>query len=192
MSDLTQDGAAGMAEQGTAGGMLGDGAVSSEQVAAELESLRKALKAANAESMTRRKRLEELEAAEEARKAAELSEIDKAQRAQAAAEARAQAAEERMRTATIRNAVVLAASKASFYDPEDAFRLADLGSVEIGEDGRVSGVEEALKALAKVKPHLVRQAPGGEINATAAGRSTRPSADDVIQRKRAQGGYVPI
>ena len=189
--------------KGTAGEMSaneaqGDGMSSqaqptAEQVAAELAELRKALKAANAESMSRRKRLEELEAAEEERKAAQMSEIDKALKAKADAEARAQAAEERMRTAAIRNAVVLAATRANFYDPEDAFRLADLDAVQIGEDGKVSGVEEALKALTKAKPHLVKQAAAsGEINSTAAGRQTRPAADELIQRKRAQGGYVPI
>lgn len=189
--------------KGTAGEMSaneaqGDGMSSqaqptAEQVAAELAELRKALKAANAESMSRRKRLEELEAAEEERKAAQMSEIDKALKAKADAEARAQAAEERMRTAAIRNAVVLAATRANFYDPEDAFRLADLDAVQIGDDGKVAGVEEALKTLAKTKPHLVKQAAtSGEINSTAAGRQTRPSADELIERKRAQGGYVPI
>lgn len=98
-----------------------------------------------------------------------------------------------MRTAMIRNAVVLAATRANFHDPEDAFRLADLEGVQIGEDGRVSGVEEALKALAKAKPHLVRQAAGtGEINATAAGRQTRASVDDLVRRKLATGEYAPI
>ena len=176
------------------GGMPESAQPTADQVTAELAELRKALKAANAESMSRRKRLEELEAAEEERKAAQLSEIDKALKAKADAETRAQAAEERMRTAAIRNAVVLAATRANFHDAEDAFRLADLEGVQIGDDGKVSGVEEALKALAKAKPHLVRQAASasGEINSTAAGRQTRPAADELIQRKRAQGGYVPI
>lgn len=193
-----------MSEQVNGGGEMPQGAqdggtpngagMTVEQLAAELETLRKALKAANAESATRRKRLEELEAAEEERKAAQMSEIDKALKAKADAEARAQAAEERMRTATIRNAVVLAATRANFHDPEDAFRLADLEGVQINEDGRVSGVEEALKALAKAKPHLVRQAATGtgEINATAAGRQTRTSVDDLVRRKLATGEYAPI
>lgn len=181
-------------EGGTPGGeMPAGGDPTAVELAAELERVRQALKAANSESMTRRKRLEELEAAEAKRAQAELSEIDKAKRAQADAEARAAAADERLRTAMIRNAVVVAASKASFYDPEDAFRLADLEGVQIGEDGRVTGVEEALKALAKVKPHLVKAlTAAGELNATAAGRATRPSAEETIRQKRAAGGYTPI
>jgi len=169
------------------------GQPTAEQLAAELASLRAALKAANAESATRRKRLEELESAEEERKAAQLSEVEKARKAQADAEARARATEERLRTAAIRNAVVLAASKANFYDPEDAFRLADLAAVQVADDGAVTGVDGALKELVKAKPHLVKAASGGgDINATAAGRQTRPSADEVLRQKRASGAYTPI
>lgn len=170
-----------------------NGQPTAEQLAAELASLRAALKAANAESMTRRKKLDELEAAEEERKAAQLSEVEKAKKAQADAEARARATEERLRTAAIRNAVVLAASKANFYDPEDAFRLADLATVQVADDGAVTGVDDAIKTLARAKPHLVKVASGGgEINSTAAGRQTRPSADELVKQKRASGTYTPI
>ena len=170
-----------------------NGQPTAEQLAAELASLRAALRAANAESMTRRKKLDELEAAEEERKAAQLSEVEKAKKAQADAEAKARATEERLRTAAIRNAVVLAASKANFYDPEDAFRLADLAEVQVADDGTVTGVDNALKTLTKAKPHLVKVASGGgEINSTAAGRQTRPSADELVRQKRASGAYTPI
>lgn len=180
-------------QDGGTPGAGGDGQPTAEQLAAELASLRAALRAANAESMTRRKKLDELEAAEEERKAAQLSEVEKARKAQADAEAKALATEERLRTAAIRNAVVLAASKANFYDPEDAFRLADLAEVQVAEDGTVTGVDNALKTLTKAKPHLVKVASGGgEINSTAAGRQTRPSADELVRQKRASGAYTPI
>ncbi|MBP8291481.1 MAG: hypothetical protein KAX65_01835 [Caldilineaceae bacterium] len=180
-------------QDGGTPGAGGDGQPTAEQLAAELASLRAALRAANAESMTRRKKLDELEAAEEERKAAQLSEVEKARKAQADAEAKALATEERLRTAAIRNAVVLAASKANFYDPEDAFRLADLAEVQVAEDGTVTGVDNALKTLTKAKPHLVKvTSGGGEINSTAAGRQTRPSADELVRQKRASGAYTPI
>ena len=180
-------------QDGGTPGAGGEGQPTAEQLAAELASLRAALRAANAESMTRRKKLDELEAAEEERKAAQLSEVEKAKKAQADAEAKARATEERLRTAAIRNAVVLAASKANFYDPEDAFRLADLAEVQVADDGTVTGVDNALKTLTKAKPHLVKVASGGgEINSTAAGRQTRPSADELVRQKRASGAYTPI
>jgi hypothetical protein len=170
-----------------------NGQPTAEQLATELASLRAALKAANAESMTRRKKLDELEAAEEERKAAQLSEVEKAKKAQADAEAKARATEERLRTSAIRSAVAMEAARLGFYDPEDAFRLADLAEVQVAEDGKVTGVEAALKALAKAKAHLVKTASGGgDINSTAAGRQTRPSADELVRQKRASGAYTPI
>ena len=170
-----------------------DGGGVAADVAVELERLKAALKAANNESAARRKKLEELEAAEEQRKSAELSEVEKAKKAQTDAEAKAQATEERFRTATIRSAVAMEAARLGFYDPEDAFRLADLADVQVGEDGKVTGVEAALKALAKAKAHLVKTTSGGgDINSTAAGRQTRPSADELVRQKRASGAYTPI
>ena len=168
----------GMSDGAPDGGMPnGDGGqTAAAELAAELERVKAALKTANSESASRRKRLEELEAAEADRAAAQLSEVEKAKKLAADAEAKAQAAE-RLRTAMVRNAVVVAASKLNFYDPEDAFRLADLGDAQVGEDGKVTGVEDALKALAKAKPHLVKAAgTQGSLNSTEGGRQTRPSA----------------
>ena len=193
MSEETKTG--GMSDGSQDGGMPnGDGGQpTAVELAAELERVKAALKTANSESASRRKRLEELEAAEADRTAAQLSEVEKAKKLAADAEAKAQAAEERLRTAMVRNAVVVAASKLNFHDPEDAFRLADLGDAQVGDDGKVTGVEDALKALAKAKPHLVKTAgTTGSLNSTEGGRQTRPSADEVVRQKRAAGGYAPI
>jgi hypothetical protein len=43
-----------------------------------------------------------------------------------------------------------------WHDPDDALRLADLSEVEIDEDNLVIGLDEALKDLAKRKPHLIK------------------------------------
>jgi uncharacterized coiled-coil protein SlyX len=51
----------------------------------------------------------------------------------------------------------LAANKYTWHDAADALRLADLSGVEIDpEDGSVTGLKEALDALAKSKPHLIK------------------------------------
>lgn len=79
------------------------------------------------------------------------------------------------------------AGRMGFHDPEDAVRLADTSTLTVGQDGRtVTGVKEALQALATSKPHLLKgrgkgDAPGGassglnkDMNAairTAAGRA---------------------
>lgn len=54
-------------------------------------------------------------------------------------------------------AAFLASNKFEWADPSDALRLADLADVEIDdEDGTVHGMEDALKKLAKSKPHLLK------------------------------------
>ena len=54
------------------------------------------------------------------------------------------------------NNAFLTANDYTWHDPEDAMRLADLSDVEIEEDGTVVGLKEALKALARSKPHLIK------------------------------------
>jgi hypothetical protein len=48
-------------------------------------------------------------------------------------------------------------SDIEWVDPDAALRLADLSEVEITEDGKVKGLEDALKALAEKKPYLVKK-----------------------------------
>ncbi len=164
--------------------------------AAEFERLQAALKAANKEAADRRKRLDALEADEAKRKEAELSEVEKADQRAKAAEAKAQNLEQRWRDGMLRSAVTLAATQAQFYDPEDAYRLADLTSLTANDDGTVTGVEEALKALVKAKPHLVKAAtttaPPPDVNAQNRGRTTVPSTDELVAAKLRSGNYTPI
>lgn len=42
-----------------------------------------------------------------------------------------------------------------WHNPERALKLVDLSKVEIGDDGSVSGLKDALNALAKSDPYLV-------------------------------------
>lgn len=64
---------------------------------------------------------------------------------------------EQIQSLRINNAF-LSANDYTWHDPEDAMRLADLSEVEIEEDGTVVGLKEALKKLAKAKPHLIKKA----------------------------------
>lgn len=47
-------------------------------------------------------------------------------------------------------------SDVEWVDAEAALRLVDLSEVEIKDDGTVKGLKEALEALAKAKPYLVK------------------------------------
>lgn len=49
-----------------------------------------------------------------------------------------------------------AQEKISWHDPEVAQRAADLEELEIDEDGKVEGIRDAVKALAKSKKFLVK------------------------------------
>lgn len=105
---------------------------------------------------------EELKAA--AAKLAELeaanqSELEKAQAAAQKATEERDAALERAKITTVRSAVIAAASKAGAVDPDDVFALLKKDAVTIGDDGQVTGAEEAVKALLDAKPHLVGKSP---------------------------------
>jgi len=56
----------------------------------------------------------------------------------------------------------LASNTYKWHDPEAALALADLSNVVIGEDGKVTGLKEALEALAKSKPFLLAEEDGGD------------------------------
>jgi len=126
------------------------------QLAAELEKTRAALKAANAESAARRKKLEAFEAFDD-----ELTRV-KTELAQAKADAEQTKAA--ARAAAIRHAVEAAAGSLSFQDPADALTLADLSTVQVAEDGAVTGAAEAVKALADKRPYLLK--PAGDALGT--------------------------
>lgn len=164
-----------------------------EALQAELAETRKSLKAANREAQERRLKLQEVEDAEKKRKEQEQTEAQKAQARADEAERKLSEALATQQKRTIRHAVELAAGKMNFHDPADAYALADLTDVQIGDDDKVSGVEEALKALVKSKPHLVKQQQSnGDINAGSRGRSTGATVDDLVAQKRRSGQYAPL
>lgn len=118
-------------------------------------------KSKDAEKQT--KRLAELEEAEAKRKGEQLSEKEKLEaaiaekeKAIAAKQAELDRAQTEMVEIRTRNAITLEASKQGFADPDDAYTLADKSGVEIGKDGKITGVKEALEALAKAKPYLLK------------------------------------
>lgn len=165
------------------------------EMQAEVETMRKALKEATKEAVDRKKRLADLEAEENKRKEAELSEVQKLQKQLADAKAAAEAREKEVEALRLRSAVESAATKLAFLNPADAYLLADLSGVEMTADGKATGVEDALKSLLKERPYLANgQKPDGK-GTPRAGQQTQgrePPADDLIERKRREGGYSSI
>lgn len=159
----------------------------------EVEQLRAALKRANAEAAERRHKLTQYEEAERKRAEAEMSEMDKANKRLAEAQARADELENRMRGMMVRHVVERTATALRFHDPQDAFALADLTNVQVDEDGNVDakGIESALKALAKAKPHLVRSEQLVDVNAQARNNGAPALSDNEAQRLAAIYGVRP-
>ena len=80
--------------------------------------------------------------------------------------------------ARIDNAIVVDAIGLGFYDPSDAVRLVTRDGVEM-KDGKPVGVKEALTALAKAKPHLLRDTGAEDAGARGSGPS-RSNMNDFI------------
>jgi hypothetical protein len=144
-------------EQEQDGGQDG-GDSGGEDLKAELDRARKALGAANKEAADRRKKLEAFEKAEQERQQAQLSAEERLKQQLAEAQAQAQAVTAAANERLVRAAVLAEASKLAFVDPSDAWRMLDRDGLAVGDDGEVTGAAEALKALAKAKPYLVKAA----------------------------------
>lgn len=160
-----------------------------EELQAELANAQKLIKDLNRENAGRRKKLEEYEEAERLKAEADKTDLQKAQDRAAALEKQIADLTVQGKKDKIRHAVEITAAKLSFTDPEDAYTLADLSAVEIGEDGKVKGVEQALKALLEKKPYLKgaerQKSPDLEADKrNNAGAST--PRDEIVARKRAE------
>lgn len=142
-----------------------------EELLAERERMAAALKDANKESADRRKRLEALESAEKARAEAAMSETEKAAAKAKELEAQLNATVAELTETKISTAIEREAVRLGFTDPSDAAVMIDRKAISI--DGKsVTGVKEALEALAKAKPYLLRSATVAQTG-TAGKPSTR-------------------
>jgi hypothetical protein len=131
-------------------------------------------------------RLAELEEAERKRQEASLSETERLTQALAAKDAEiaeAKAASEKA-TEAARQALIKAEARAlatNFIDFDDVWKLADLSGAAVDGD-KVTGVKEALEALAKAKPHLLKdgkQPPGSPPKKPREGDGHRPPPPDT-------------
>jgi len=165
--------------------------VTLDQLQAELEETRKALSKANRESAQRRKKLEEFESKEQERAEAELSEMEKLQKQIDLLNAEKEQAQKHAQEILIKSAVISQAAALNFNDPEDAFALVDKSQFEV-EDGKVAGVEEALKELAKSKPYMLQTQRKPQALITNPGENVTGQGDtDAQRRARLYGAQSP-
>ena len=107
--------------------------------------------------------LEIFQADEKKRKDAELSELDKSKNRVAELETQLKEAQTMTQALRLRQEFAKAAArlKVAFADTQaedDAFELSDMEEVEIGADGKITGLDDAIKALQKTRPYLFKQA----------------------------------
>jgi hypothetical protein len=153
---------------------------------AELQRTRKALKDRNAENAKWRKKLDAFEADEQQRKQANMTELERIQAQLADLQTQnARLAQERQDTA-IRAEIMAEATRQGFTDPQDAYKLVDLATVEVGDDGAIASVAPILKNLGESKPYLLQQQ--GALSPTNPGRQEPQGETDKERRERLFGG----
>ena len=86
--------------------------------------------------------------------AAQLSDQDKLEARAHEAERKAEAAIQQVASAVIASEVKVRASQMGIIDPDAAYLLLDRTNLSYAEDGKVSGVDDALTQLMEDKPYL--------------------------------------
>lgn len=97
--------------------------------------------------------------------AANATELEKAQKAAEKATKERDEAVQRANQTLVRSAVVAEAAKQGAVDADAVVALLSADKVTIGDDGQVTGAEDAVKALLEEKPYLVgegHQPPPGD------------------------------
>ncbi len=134
----------------------------------------------------RAKKADELEQA--AAKAAEeaAKEQGKFEDLYKTANERAEKAEAAVKQVRIENAVTVEAAKLGVIDPAAAIKLMDQSGISVSDDGTISGVAEAVKALQTSSPYLFKtpaqgSVGGGDTNPAGGGNTASEFTYSQIQ-----------
>jgi len=154
---------------------------------AQLEAMAKGLGFESADAMT---------AAAKAKADADLaakSDLEKEKSRADKAEAEKKTALDAANTRLVNAEIKVFAVQAGFVDPADAVALVNRASIQVDEQGNVTGAKEAIDALAKAKPHLVGTGKAGGTPGSAGngGRQDGGGGDGTefaanIAKKRAE------
>ena len=90
----------------------------------------------------------------------------------------------------VNSEVKVLANEFGFADWEDALVLADLTEVKEDDKGNIVGVKEALEALSKKKPHLLKQKGNGSFGASipnGGGGSNKNNLEDIKKLASTRG-----
>jgi hypothetical protein len=148
--ESTTDGATSTTGEGTQSGTeTTQTNTEADRARQEADSLRERMKAADQRAAKFENELKQL-------RDKDLPEAQKMQRDFQAAQDQNVKLQETNRSLALKVAF-LSDNTYSWHNPERALKLVDLDQLEIGEDGTVSGLKDALKALATSDPYLVKQ-----------------------------------
>jgi hypothetical protein len=165
---------------------------SPDELKAELEKVREALKETNRKSAADRHRLKELESQERDRKDSELSEMEKRDNRLKELEALDAQSRQALLDTRLEVAVERAARDAGFEYPEDVFKLIDRESIEV-EDGkiRMPTVKKAVDKLAADRPRLLTGKKNGtpERGRTSSQAGGDHTEDTEYQAQRSRRTY---
>lgn len=147
-------------DQTQTGQQSGTPATTEPTTSPDLEALKQKLSLSDRRAQQAEDKLKELERAQ-------LSEADRVKAELAEAKAEADRLKEEIKSEKINNAF-LTDNTYSWHDPRAALRLADLSGVEIKESGQVTGLKDALKAVADANPWMLK--PSGDGTDTTKGK----------------------
>lgn len=125
-----------------------------QEALAELERTRERMRAADKRASAAESRLKELETKD-------LPEIEKIKGELQEATADRDRLSEQLRQTRLESAF-LRSNRIEWKNPGTALKLADLSGVDIDDEGRVTGLDKALEALAKSDPYLVKEKSEGD------------------------------
>ena len=138
-------------------------------------------KEVNAQLKAAQKLAEKLQSAQKEKERAEMTELERVKAEVAERDAALAQAQTKLKEHALRDAFrqELATQKLRLADGAEsvAFRTVDLSSVELDDDGKVNGMDAAVKALAKGAQFLFRTPEAPPIDGSAGTGSARAPVD---------------
>lgn len=123
--------------------------MSPEELITEVEGARTRLSQVNAESAGRRKQIEAFEKEKADKEKAALSDTEKFQAEIKQVREQHETLQKELKAERVRTALFSRATELNFANIDDAIALTDMSAVEVAADGKVTGFEKSMEALAK-------------------------------------------
>lgn len=120
---------------------------------------------------------------------ASKTELEKEREQRTKLETEKTALQRELQETRLRGHISDAATRLGFHDPEDAWRLLDLASVDVDENGKPKNADTLLKELGERKPHLVRPSGPGSADGGPRGANGSGGTDmnALIRRSAGKG-----